>query len=281
MPSSSAAGPGTLDVLVVADPFDATGQVVGERGNIPPSRFFLPGLKNEENKRKLYGESREAMTGGATATVKMVTEEDISAASQTAKQKAIKGASEDLKKYLEEDNIARKRNLSLLSDRNTVKISEPVVSAPVNLVGTAADQFEVTVTFSARGVAFDRQQLVDTLKQRVASRVDPDKKLLHVYEDDISYKFLDEDEARGRIRLTASMRALQAYELDPEKENGHRFIKKISDHIAGMRVDDALTYLQQQTDEISRVEITTWPVWAPTIPNIADNIKFVIREEKE
>ena len=48
-----------------------------------------------------------------------------------------------------------------------------------------------------------------------------------------------------------------------------------------MSVGDAQEYLQQQTDEVARVEITTWPIWAPTIPSIADNIKFVIREENE
>ena len=83
------------------------------------------------------------------------------------------------------------------------------------------------------------------------------------------------------MRLTVTIRAIQAYELDPEKENGRRFLKKIADHILGLRVKDDIHYLQQQTDEIAKVEITTWPVWAPTIPNITDNIKFVIKEETE
>lgn len=271
--------PGTLDVSAVADPFDTAGQITGERGNIPPTRFFLPGLKNEENRKKLYGESKNPMLGGTTETVKVVSEEDLKAARVNAVRDVMKGIEEDLKHYLEEENLAKKRNLSLLTDRNVIKISEPVIEIPGNMAGKTIPQFEVTVTYTASAVAFDRLELTSALKERLASRVDPDKKILTINEDDISYRFLEADQSFDRVRLTAEMRAVQVYELDPDKENGHRFIKKITDHILGARVQDALGYLQQQTDEISKVEIRTWPVWAPTIPTIADNVKFVIRED--
>lgn len=279
VPPKKGDAPGTFDVNVIADPFDVNGQVIGERGNISPTKFFLPGFKNPENRKNLWGESRAQMTGGTTKTVKMVTKDDIEAARGNAKREIQKTAAEDLKKYLEQENLLKKTNLSLLTDNNVIKISEPVITVP-DVAGEALDQFEITASYAATGIAFDREQLVSALKQRLVSRVDPDKKILKIYEDDIAYRFLDEDVRRGHIRLTATMRAVQIYELDPEKENGARFIKKITDHILGMRVTDALTYLQQQTDEISRVEITTWPVWAPTIPNIADNVKFVIRQEE-
>lgn len=271
--------PGTLDVNVIADEFDTNGQVIGARGNIQLSKFFLPGIKNPENKKKLYGESRSHMAGGITQITKTVSEEDIKAAGEAAKREVAKAAPEDLKKYLGDQNLIKKTNLSLLAERHLVDVSEPSVFVDPGLVGRAIDQFEVTATYTATGVAFDRQELVNALKERLMTRVDPDKKILKVEEDDLSYKFLEEDSAAGKVRLTATMRAIQVYELDPDKENGHRFLKKISDHILGLKVKDAVAYLQQQTDEIERVEIKTWPIWAPTVPNIADNIKFVIREE--
>lgn len=279
VPAAHGGSPGTLSAEVIADEFDAAGQVMGERGNIGPRKFFLPGIKNEENKRKLFGESLAPFTGGVSKTVKTVSEQDIAAARATAAREAAKGAQEDLKKFLEEENIMKKTNFSLLTDQHVIRISEPLIEVPADIAGRAQEQFEVTATYSATGMAFDREELISALKERLMTRADPDKKILKVEEGDISYRYLDEDERQGKVRLTATIRAVQIYELDPERENGHRFLKKITDHIAGMRVEQAKTYLEQQTDEIARVEIKTWPVWAPTIPGISENIKFVIAED--
>lgn len=278
VPAMSGQTFGTLDVNVTADEFDANGQVIGARGNIPPARFFLPGIKNEENRKKLYGESKSPMAGGVTETIKTVSKEDIEAARGLIEREINKSAVDDLKRYLEEQNLIRKTNFSLLADKNLIKISQPEISIQEGLIGQNLEQFTATAAYTLGGTAFDRLQLVDALKERIANRADPDKRIIKVEEDDIGYKFLDADANAGKIRLTATMRAIQMYELDPEKENGHRFIKKITDHILGMNVKDAMTYLQQQTDEIASVDIKTWPMWAPSLPNIADNIKFVIRE---
>jgi len=271
--------PGNLDVTAIADDFDANNQVIGDRGNIGPAKFFLPGIKNPENKKKLYAETKTGMSGGSTQTVKNISKEDVEAAISSAKKEVNVSAVDDLKKYLEQQNLINKTNFSILNDKHAMKISEPVVNVAPDLIGKEADQFEITASYTVSGMSFDREDLISAMRDRLKSRVDPDKRILSISEDDISYKYLDQDDSAGRLRLTATMRAIQVYELDPEKENGHRFIKKITDHILGMSTQEALEYLQQQTDEIARADVTTWPVWAPTIPTLADNIKFVIREE--
>lgn len=272
---------GTLDIEVIADPFDTFGQPVGTRGNIGPSRFFLPGLKSEESRKKLYAESKTQMNGGITDITKMASAEDIAAANEYIKRQVRKDAADDLTRYLEQQNLVEKTNLSLLADRNAITVDEPKINIDENIVDAEMEQFEISYEYSAQGIAFDRQLLIEMIKERLRNRVDPDKKIIKINEDDISYRFLDKDERIGRVRLTATMRALQVYELDPEKENGRRFFKKITDHIASMRVKDAIEYLQQQTNEIANIEIRTWPLWAPTIPSIAENIKFAVREENE
>lgn len=279
VPAAKDNSPGTLNVEVIADEFDTNGQAIGGRGNIPPSKFFLPGLKNEENKKKLSGESKMPMVGGVTKIIKTISKEDIEAAINKTKTNVIKEAADDLKKYLEEQNLANRSNFSLLTDKHAIIINEPKLNAPNDLIGKEAEQFEIAATYETKGISFDRQTLNDLLKTNVTNRVDPDKTIVKINENDLSYKFLDGDISSGKIRLTVIIRAIQIYELDPEKENGVRFIKKITDHIVGLRLKDAEDYLQQQTKEISKVEIKLWPVWAPTIPNIADNIKFVVKEE--
>lgn len=271
--------PGNLDVAVIADEFDVSGQVIGTRGNIGPTSFILPGIKNEENRKKIYGQSSNSMTGGISQTVKSVSNADIQASQEKIQKDIQKTAVEELKKYLEQQNLIKKTNWSLLSDPNVINISGLKITLPSGLEGTSVDQFELTATYTVSGLAYDRQEFISLLKERVVTKIDPDKKIVKIQEDDISYRFLDQDTAAGRVRLTATMRAIQVYDLDPDKENGRRLLKKITDHIVGIRIQDAQQYLQQQTNEIARVDITTWPIWAPTIPNIADNIKFVIKED--
>lgn len=277
VPGANLHGYGTLETEVVAEAFDVQGQVIGSRGNILPTKFFLPGLKTDESRKKLYAESKIAMVGGLSNSVKSVSKEDLSAAREKIKKEITKNAVDDLKRYLENENITQNTNYSLLTDRHLITISEPIITIPDDLEGKETDLFEVTATYSLAGVAYDRQELQKDIKERIVNRVDPDKKILQINDNDISYRYLDQDDAAGKIRLTATMRAIQMYEINPSMENGQRFIKKITDHILGMRVTDAQDYLMQQTDEISQVEIKTWPLWAPTIPNIADNVKFVIR----
>lgn len=279
VPAGSSGNPGTLDVTVEADPLDVHGQIVGARGNIPPSQLFLPGLRTEESRKKLYAENRSSFSGGVTESVKTITEEDIKAAKDIVERDIAKDATADLEKYLDQQNVIQKTNLSLLKDRNLITVSPPIINVPEDMAGKPLEEFEVNAQYTLRGVAYDRGQLIEILTEKMKTRVDPDKRLIKIDAQDLSYRFLDTDAIAGRIRLTATMRAIQMYELDPDKENGHRFLKKITDHILGMKVSDAVGYLQQQTDEIARVEIKTWPLWAPTIPNIADNIKFVVEEE--
>ncbi|MBD3330237.1 hypothetical protein GF354_01755, partial [Candidatus Peregrinibacteria bacterium] len=76
VPAATSTGPGKLEAYVIADITDENGEVVGERGNIGPSKFFLPGLR-EDSRSKIYAESTEPMTGGITDYVTYVSEEDL------------------------------------------------------------------------------------------------------------------------------------------------------------------------------------------------------------
>jgi hypothetical protein len=73
VPAGTQEQAGRLDVRVVADPLDAGGKAIGARGNIEPSRFFLPGLK-EDSRASLYAESSAAMTGGTSDVITRVSE---------------------------------------------------------------------------------------------------------------------------------------------------------------------------------------------------------------
>lgn len=277
VPAGTDKVPGTVDVEVLADDLDSINQVIGSRGNIDPHKFFLPGLQ-EDSRKKLYAESKTPFTGGVTRVIKVVSKEDVDAAVETLKKKITSEAATDLKNYLEQQNLNNKTNLSLITDKNILKIGEPKIAVPQNLIGQQIDQFKVSANYTLASVSYDKAILVKFLRSRMIHRADPDKKIAKISEDDLSYRFLEADAASGKVKLTVTMRAIQSFNLDPETENGKRFIKKITDHLLGLRIDAAKDYLRQQTDEIAQVEVKTWPIWAPTIPNIADNIKFVVND---
>ncbi len=269
--------PGTVEVEVLADDLDNINQVIGSRGNIDPRKFFLPGLQ-EDSRKNLYAENKAPFTGGVTRVIKVVSKEDVDAATETLKKKITSEAAADLKNYLEQQNLNNKTNFSLITDKNILKIGEPKISIPPNIVGQQIDQFKLNASYTIASVSYDKAILVKFLRSRMIHRADPDKKIAKISEDDLSYRFLEADAASGKVKLTVTMRAIQSFDLNPDTENGKRFIKKITDHLLGLRVDAAKDYLRQQTDEIAQVEVKTWPIWAPTIPNIADNIKFVVND---
>ncbi|PJC37231.1 hypothetical protein CO046_01505 [Candidatus Peregrinibacteria bacterium CG_4_9_14_0_2_um_filter_53_11] len=277
VPPASNGAFGTLDAVVIADEFDNLNQITGSRGNIGPSRFFLPGLR-EESRTDLFAESTTPMTGGITQVIKVVTQEDLDAAQEAVKKQALKDGAILLRDYLEEQNLVKKTNLTLLTDPNILVISEPKVTLQDDLVGKQLDQFEVKASYTVSSIAYDQQELINKIKDRLITRVDPDKRIVEINDTDISYRFLELNKEAGRARLTITMRAVQIYDIESENENGRRFHKKITDHILGLRVEAAKDYLRQQTEEIASVEIKTWPLWAPTIPTIADNIKFVVED---
>ncbi len=277
VPAGTPQIPGTADVEVLADDLDSINQVIGSRGNIDPHKFFLPGLQ-DDSRKSLYAESKTAFSGGVTRVIKVVSKEDVDAAVETLKKKISADASDDLKNYLEQQNLNNKTNLSLISDKNILKIGVPQIKIPQNLVDQQIDQFKVSASYTLASVSYDKSILVKFLRDRMIHRADPDKKIAKISEDDLSYRFLEADATSGKIKLTVTMRAVQSFDLNPDTENGKRFIKKITDHLLGLRVDAAKDYLRQQTDEIAQVEIKTWPIWAPTIPNIAENIKFTVNE---
>lgn len=275
VPPTQGAKPGTLDTEVVADEFDVNGQVVGERGNIPPARFFLPGLKNPENQKKLSGVSVAAMAGGFTKVVKTVSQDDLKAALERAKQEITLLARDELKTFVEKQNIERGVALTLLEDERTILIDEPRIEIDPSLASQETEEFEVKTSVDISGVTFHKREFLNVLRDEMKLRKSPDKEIIQINEGSLTYKILEINENASRIKLTATLRGIEQYSLNLEDETGLQFLKKITDHVVGKDIDEATFYIQN-LPEIERVEIKSWPFWAPTIPTVPDNIEFVI-----
>ena len=121
------------------------------------------------------------------------------------------------------------------------------------------------------GVYFNLQEVLAIMKAELKIRKSPDKRIVKIDESTITYRIFDVDPATKKIKVTATLKGLEEYDINPSRENGERLIQKIKDHIVGRKTQDAKEYILS-LPEIATVEIKNWPIWAPTIPGIPDNI---------
>lgn len=276
VPAATEAGFGTLDVYVVADEFDAYGDVTGDRGNIPAeTHFILPGLRSS-SQQVLYGENTADMTGGDTLVTKYVTEEDLDAAYLRVESELYDIAQSTLQDEVSRLNTEQGGNLVLLTGDFAFDTSDPSISLP-DVVDDEIESFEVSGSMVVSVVAYNHGELVNILRNELKLRKSPEKQLKSIDEDSIYYEIFELDDSAKKIKITASIKGIEEYVLDPEEESGARLVKKIKDHIAGKPVKEATEYIQNLS-EVNTVEIKSWPVWAPTIPSVPENIKIKVVE---
>ena len=277
VPPGTEESPGKLDIDVVADELDANELPIGDRGNIGPSKFHLPALR-DSSRSKLWGESVSNMTGGSTESLMEVTEEDIEAAKKTAQKEIVKVSKEDLESQLLNLNIERESDLSLFDSDKAIRISEPKIIIPTDVIGKNIDKFDVYIEAFAVGIAFNENDLANILKSELQLKKSPQKKIVKIYDDDITYEVLDVYDDFSKIKLTATIKGLEMYEINADRENGERLINKIKDHVLSKEIREAEDYMQNLS-EINKVVIENWPVWSPNMPKLSENIDIVVLEE--
>lgn len=278
VPGATAQGAGKIDAFVMADISDAYGGIVGDRGNLAPSKFYLPGLK-DDSRSKIYAVSTAPMTGGVTDFISFIAKEDVEAAKAKMADELNKTAIEELRKAVAAKTklVEDSTSYVLLEGDKAVKTGEVSVTIPPDLENQELKQFDVTGQVHVSGVYYEKQAMLTILKDELMLKKSPEKDLLRINEDSTSYRIFEWDDQRGKIKLTANIKGIEQYAIDPEKENGQRLLKKVRDHIAGKAIEEAKVYIQN-LPEINKVEVDSWPAWAPTIPKLPDNIKFEIRD---
>lgn len=281
VPRATTSGPGKVEAFVAADILDADGSIVGERGNIGPSKFFLPGLR-EDSRSKIYAENTEPMKGGVTDFITYVTEEDIEAARQRIKDELLKAAIDELKAAVKEKgtSIGDETAFVLLEGEGAIKTAEVRIFETKVLPNSEVKEFVIGGELAVSGVYYDHVGMLEILKQELLMKKSPQKELLRINEESTSYRIFDWNTGTGKIKITANIKGIEQFSIDPEKENGVRLLSKIRDHIAGKDIEEAKNYIQN-LPEINKVEIESWPAWSPTVPSLATNIDFEIRPPLE
>ncbi|OGJ54385.1 hypothetical protein A2483_03520 [Candidatus Peregrinibacteria bacterium RIFOXYC2_FULL_33_13] len=211
-----------------------------------------------------------------------MTKEDLEAAKKFAHEKIIEEIIPTLDAYIKDLNDVKKSNLRLLVEQNiawkrAIRYDDPKSFVDMKLVNKELDSFEVNAEVNATGISFNYDEFKNILKRELKSRKLPQKKLTKIDEESITYRLFNNDAGTKKYVVTASIKGIEEFELDPDKENGKRLIEKIKEHILGWNKKEAIKFIQN-LDEVERVEIKTWPVWAPNIPNLENNVKVNLLE---
>jgi hypothetical protein len=277
VPAGNTNTPGTIQIEVVADIVDVNNIPIGERGNLPAgTKFSVPGL-TKVNAEEVYAKNAEAFTGGVTSKDKTVTTRDIQAAKELALAELNKAVPKKMQEYLVKMNAERNLNLTLLNDAQVIKLGEPQVVVDESIVGQKMNKFNVVARVEATGLAYDKNELLEILKGEITLRKSPDKALTQIDEDGITYRILNLKEDVGIVEVTATIRGVEQFNLDPSQESAQKLIKKITSHVAGLEISEAEKYIEN-LPEIESAVIQTWPFWAPTIPSRPESIKIEINE---
>jgi hypothetical protein len=261
-----------------ADPFDIYDHPVGDRGNIQPTRFILPGL-SKYNQKLIWGESLDPMTGGVTNFQMVVQKEDIEAAKKQIEDNLILMAKDDLRSYIEQTNKLNHTNLVLLDDQRYLKTELQDLRISEDLEGSQKDKFEVFAKIKAEGVAYDFDQLFAILKKELKTRAHPDMRIRDdsINPDTITYDVIDEDKDLGQIKITASIQGIEEYVIEPDLEAGLRFSNKLKEKVLGLTVKEAESYINN-LPEVDEAEIKVWPIWLSAMPRIPENIDVKLME---
>ncbi|MFA6528386.1 MAG: hypothetical protein WCT46_02490 [Candidatus Gracilibacteria bacterium] len=280
VPAATDAGFSTVDVYVVADPKDSNDQVIGDRGNLPANTSFIFPALMESSQLLLYGNNAAAMTGGKTVVTKYVTQEDLDAAAKKVETELDSAIESTLQTEVDKMNSAQgSDDLVLLKGYDAFEKGTPSVNSPVVKDGDQVESFQISGSMTVSGISYNSSELVNILRNELKLHKSPEKQLQSIDESSVYYEIIDFDESSEKIKITATIKGVEEYVLDPEEESGALLIEKIKDHIAGKTIEEAKDYIEN-LPEINKVEIKSWPVWAPTIPTVRENIKIKVVSSK-
>ena len=268
-------------VQAYSDDTDLFGQIIGDRGNVPPNvRWDFIGLPQSE-RANVYGINRTAGTGGSTSYRTLLTEADI----QRGRERLERELLADANKAVEDDRLLRNQS----NPRQQLEVLRPQFSKlhiiqyhdftyPQELLGEAvlSVPLEQSITFTA--FAYDAKAILSLLSDELQSHVREGKELLldSLMLTHLDIRVIGFDDAFQWIKLTADLSGTDRFILDPLTPNGALFAKRVRERVAGKTREEALRVIRNMP-EVENINITLWPPWTKRLPEIPAHI--VIRSE--
>ncbi len=237
-----------IDVKVVAD-------APGEKYNIEPSDFSIPGLAGTAQYTAIYGKSSEAMKEGFKKEVPEVTQEDLKEAEKVLIEKATKEIKDALKDKIPVGFVILEENLK----------TEILETFSLAQAGSELEKFIFQVKTKTQAISFKQEDLENFSKEFIAAEIPADKKF---DQKSLKIEYFPEtiNLEEGKITLSLNLKA-EIYsaidEISLERE------------LAGKSLTETQFFLQNQP-EIIRTQVKLWPFWLKRVPENLEKIKISI-----
>ncbi|MBM3250833.1 MAG: hypothetical protein FJZ07_01150 [Candidatus Nealsonbacteria bacterium] len=236
----------SIEVRVVADS-------PGEKYNISPSTFSVPGLAGSPTYTFVYGKSSSPMVGGFKDEVPQVLKEDLDKAESVLAEK-LKTESKKLLKTIIPSGFL------LLDGAVSQKVTETTVSVQV---GEEAEFFNFGVRVQSDGLAFKESDLENFSKNIIGLEIPEGKK---IDEESLEINFLldsiDIDEGKMVLKLEIRAKIYSAVDLAGLKSA-----------IFGKSLKEVQLFLEN-LEQLVRVDVKSWPFWRRRVPENIEKIEL-------
>lgn len=237
---------GEITVAVYAD-------LPGEKGDILPSTFTIPGL-TEARQKVVYGESKKAMAGGLSK-VGILSETDL------------KAAEKDYKEKIKQAFLAAHPEIDLPDKQEIISVNNSNLT-PSNKAGDEVSEFTVSGRSEVVVIAFNPADLGEMMEKEINQKVDPTLEKLISSKKEPIITVSSVDIKNGTAQLLVTQESTVSLDANAEKLAAQNFAGKKKDAIE--RYVMGLNY-------VSGVEIKFSPSWMMSAPMVMDKIKVVVK----
>lgn len=235
----------------------------GEKYNIGPSKFSVPGLQGTDLFFYIHGESFKPMEGGGT--ISQVTEDDLERAKNILTEKLFNRLGESLGNILQTEALRLNKDPTDFILLQEAIQKEVLETSPGAEVGVKVPSFDLRVQVKADALVFKKSDLKNFAKESILAQIPKDKKLK---EESLNIDSKVEliDPKLGKIVLNLKFSAQIYSDLN---------LTLLKESLKGKSLEECKIILENQ-GEIIRAQITAWPFWVKEVPQDIKKIELKI-----
>lgn len=228
----------------------------GEKYNIPPSKFSIPGLAGTAQYALVYGESFEPMKGGYKSEVPQVTQEDLKEAQKTLEERALRDSEAALKEKISPEIV-------LLEG---AQVSEILETFSLARPKEELEKFSFQVKAKSEALVFNTRDMENFVRDFILSQIADGKKF---HQESLKTNYFPEtiDLKAGKIFL--SLKAEAKIYSDIDESN----LKK---NLSGKSLAEVKIFLENQP-KITKAQVRFWPFWVKKVPQDIEKIDIRLR----
>jgi hypothetical protein len=240
--------PGKIDVpIVAAEP--------GPDYNITEADFTIPGFKGTTKYVKIYAKSQGAISGGALGYTTVVSVDDLKKAKEFLEEEAKKNIVSQLDDKKPSDLVMFEQAISVKSGDlvSSVNIDQPT------------NKFKARLGISAVAFLFNPND-AKTIAKGILEEISQEKKNFVLVDAGLEY-------------VDAQLIGTDSYKISAQSHaNAFNLIDEndMRTKIIGKNKEELESYIKANYSDISKINVTLWPFWVKTIPNMEKNVTITL-----